>query len=192
MRDGGRIMKWIGAWFWSRVRDNENWAQTLARVLGNLFRITLTVVLLGVGTISVSGHLENQRYRREQEQTQLIAVTASLRTEQNDNGCAEMFPLALLVRNDSAQALISMDVMLSARRPGTSTNVLDYGHREIRWDHVIPPGYSMTMCYMPPDSAPPSAVFSADPRSYTMVLRPTEQWMIEETNATRSRWQVVH
>lgn len=187
----GRIMKWIGAWFWSRVRDNENWAQTLVRVLGNLFRIALTLVLLGAGTIAVFSHLESQRYRREQEERRLISVVASIRTEQNDNDCAEMFPLGLLVRNDSTKALMSMDIELSARRPGTSTNVLQFGHRHIRWDQVIPPGYSMTMCYIPPDSAPAPAVYSADPDAYTIVLRPSEQWMIDETNATRSRWQVV-
>jgi len=83
-----------------------------------------------------------------------------------------------------------MDVTLSARRPGTSTNVLPYGQREIRWDHVVPPGYSMTICYMPPEGAPESAVFAADTASYTVVLRPAEQWMIDETSATQSRYQV--
>lgn len=187
----GRIMKWIGAWFWSRVRESENWAQTLVRVLGNLFRIVLTLVLFVVGAAAVSSYLDSQRYRQKQAEARLISVTASIRTEQADNGCSEMFPLALSVRNDSTKALMSMDIALSARRPGTSTNVLQYGQREIRWDHVMPPGYSMTMCYRPPDSAPLSAVFSADPVSHTIVLQPNEQWMTDETSATRSRWQVT-
>jgi len=183
-------MKWIGAWFWSRVRENENWAQTLVRVIGNLFRIALTAIVLGAVVIGSFGYVNDQRSRELRQETQMISVVASIKTEQHDNGCDNMFPLALFVRNDSSQALMSMDVALSARRPGTSTNVLEYGHREIKWDHVVPPGYSMTMCYIPPESAPPAAVFSADPVSYSIVLRPSQQWMIDETNATRSTWQV--
>lgn len=188
----GRFMKWIRAWFWSRVRDNENWAQTLVRVIGNLFRIALTLAALAAGTVAMSSYLSNQQHRQRQEETRFISVVASMQTEQNDNGCAEMFPLALFVRNDSTRALISMDIALSARRPGTSTNALQYWDRQVHWDHIIPPGYSMTMCYALPESAPPSAIYSADPISYTVVLRPSEQWMLDETRAAKSTWQIVH
>lgn len=178
-------MKWIRAWFWSRVRDNENWAQTLVRVLGNVFRILLTIVFVGAGLIFVFTYLENQKSQRSRDEARSVSVVAVLTTEQNAYGCTEMFPLALTVRNDSAKALMSMDIALSARRPGTSTNVLPYGQRNIRWDHIVPPGYQMTMCYMPPEAAPIGAVFSADPEYYSVRLSPPEQWMLNETNAAR-------
>lgn len=178
-------MRWIKAWFWSRVRDNENWAQTLVRVLGNLSRILLTIIVVGAGLIVVFSYLENQKDQRRRDQARAVSVVAVLTTEQNTHGCTEMFPLALIVRNDSTEALMSMDVALSARRPGTSTNVLPYGQREVRWDHIVPPGYQMTMCYMPPAAAPIGAVFSADPEYYSVRLSPSEQWMLNETSAVR-------
>ena len=38
----GRLRRW----FWSPVKNAENWAQTVFRVLGNLFRIALTLCVL--------------------------------------------------------------------------------------------------------------------------------------------------
>jgi hypothetical protein len=49
-------MRLVRAWFWSSVRKDENPAQTLVRVLGNLFRISLTfVVVSGLGLAAVVG-----------------------------------------------------------------------------------------------------------------------------------------
>ena len=181
-------MRWIRAWFWSQVRDSENWAQTLVRVSGNLLRIALTIAVLGTAGLASTTYLADRtdRQRRAQvlEESRSIDVVASYFTPGNDNGCNERFPLALSVTNDSSKALMRMTIAVSARIPGTSTNVLTYGQREIGWDHIVPSGYSMTMCYMPPSSAPEPAVFAADPIHHTVVLQESEQWMIDETSAT--------
>lgn len=55
---------WLRRWFWAPVNQNENWAQTVFRVLGNLFRIALTVCVLffavGVSLIAFSSARENR------------------------------------------------------------------------------------------------------------------------------------
>lgn len=49
---------WLRRWFWAPVRHAENWAQTILRVLGNLFRIALTVCaflfVLGASLVAYS------------------------------------------------------------------------------------------------------------------------------------------
>lgn len=40
-------MRLVRSWFWSPVRKDENPVQTLVRVLGNLFRLSLTFVVVG-------------------------------------------------------------------------------------------------------------------------------------------------
>ncbi len=187
----GPAVKWIGAWLWSRVRDNENWAQTLVRVLGNLFRIAITMVALLAASLSWQGYSNGKRDQALSQEIQSVTVTTSLFTEQNDNGCPPMFPLQLCVDNNSTKALMGMDIALSARRQGTSTNTLSYGHREVRWDRIVLPGYASTACYMLPAEAPAGAIYSATPTSYTVELRPTEQWMIAEANPSRARFRLV-
>lgn len=46
-RKVGRLQRW----FWAPVRETENWAQTVFRVLGNLLRIVLTICLLCIAII---------------------------------------------------------------------------------------------------------------------------------------------
>ncbi|MEZ5997470.1 MAG: hypothetical protein R3B98_02110 [Hyphomonas sp.] len=44
-------------WFWAPIRHNENWAQTVFRVFGNLFRIALTIFIAFVAFVaSVGGY----------------------------------------------------------------------------------------------------------------------------------------
>ena len=43
---------WLRRWFWAPVGRNENWAQTVFRVLGNLLRIAFTVLVLFVAVIA--------------------------------------------------------------------------------------------------------------------------------------------
>jgi hypothetical protein len=64
-------MRWIRRWFWSPVRDNENWAQTLVRVSGNIFRIAITVVLLAAAAVVVSVQIGSLKDREETDEKRL-------------------------------------------------------------------------------------------------------------------------
>lgn len=188
-------MKWIARWFWAPVRDGENWAQTLVRVSGNLLRSFTTIVLLGAAIISVSIYLQGQEDRHDAQESQeydrrvgqLITVSVTTRSAgESSNGCSERSPLAITVRNDSALTLMEMDIELNARLRGTSTNILDYLDRRVRWDHIVPPKHMLGMCYRPGrHTVTPSAIYSARPMIESVVLRQTEDWMLSETRAER-------
>jgi hypothetical protein len=170
-------MRRVLHWFWAPVRENENWAQTLVRVLGNLFRIPIT---LGLAAAAIAAMI----YAGDSRQRRLINVEARTGIEgENSNGCTAEFPIAIEVRNNSTLTLMSMRIDVTARRPGTSTNLLN---RTIRWEHIVPPQHVLGMCYrIGRDPVDSSAVYSAAAVSYSMVLRPTEDWMQRETQARR-------
>lgn len=176
-------MKRLLRWFWVPIRESENWAQTLVRVLGNLFRTALTLAIALAATIATSIYVDGSDGRERERQARLISVEAQTGIS---NGCTAEFPLAIRVRNNSTLALTSMDINLSARLPGTSTNVLPYGERTIRWDHIVPPQHVLGMCYRggrePVDA---SRVYSASAVSYAIELQPAEDWMFRETLARR-------
>lgn len=180
-------MRRVLHWFWAPVRENENWAQTLVRVLGNLFRIAITLGLAAAAAIAAMIYAGNADSRQREREARLINVEARTGIEgENSNGCTAEFPIAIEVRNNSTLTLMSMDIDVTARRPGTSTNLLDYGERTIRWEHIVPPQHVLGMCYrIGRDPVDSSAVYSAAAVSYSMVLRPTEDWMQRETQARR-------
>ncbi len=180
-------MRRVLHWFWAPVRENENWAQTLIRVLGNLFRIAITLGSAAAAAIAAMVYAENADSRQREREARLINVEARTGIEgENSNGCTAEFPVAIEVRNNSTLTLMSMDIDVTARRPGVSTNILDYGERTIRWEHIVPPQHVMGLCYRigrdPVDSA---AIYSATARSYSIDLRPAEDWMQRETQARR-------
>lgn len=185
-------MYWLRRWFWTPVRENENWAQTLVRAAGNLFRIVLTLTIVLAVSIAVMVFmqgLENQHHARVAE---LISVSASidpvLIEGEEPQRCPIEYPILISVENVSDLTLMSMDIEVTARRKGASTNLLGYGEHTIRWDSIVPPQHVMASCYRvgrgPLDT---SAVYSASPATYSIVLQPTEEWMLKETRA----WQIV-
>jgi hypothetical protein len=195
--------RWLRAWFWSSLRPSENWAQTLVRVIGNLFRILLTALAalaLGVGAQT---WISQQRDTASAREAASISVDIDVWSADHDNGCSDKFPLAVSVTNSSAKALMRMDIVLIGREPGTSSNVLNYGDSKIAWDFIVPPGYNLGMCYGYPSSAfrttswdaggrplsteIRSLSYSVNVERYSIELKRTEPWMIRETKARRIR-----
>jgi hypothetical protein len=152
-------------------------------VLGSLFRIAITLGLAAAAAITTMIYAENADRRQREREARLINVEARTGIEgENSNGCTAEFPVAIEVRNNSTLTLMSMDIDVTARHPGTSTNLLDYGEGRIRWEHIVPPQHVLGMCYrIGRDPVDRSAVYSAAVVSYSLVLRPTEYWMLRET-----------
>jgi hypothetical protein len=178
-------MKWMLHWFWAPVRPSENWAQTIVRVLGNLFRCALTLIISGAAVLAIAGYTENRKQQIEHAQARLIQVVASVNSDVSNRGCPPPLPLSVTVRNNSTLTLMSMEIRVSARSPGRSTDLLGYGAQQLQWDYIVPPGYTLQRCYAlgRRDIAASNLIFSAEPVSYSIQLRSTEDWMLSETRA---------
>lgn len=179
-------MKWIRSWFWSSVRDGENWAQTLVRIAGNLFRIVVTGVAVLIGAIATQSAISEGQQRQRASEVANILVFARLDDGNQRGECSAPYPLRIGVRNNSSRTLMQMTVRLSARHRGESTNVLGYGQDEIRWDSIVPPHHELGLCYSEDRARPAdrTLIYNAQPDAHSVQLRDTEDWMLRETRAT--------
>lgn len=183
------IPKWLKSWIWSSYRSNENWAQTLVRVFGNLFRIAVTLVLLIV--LIAIGFFAWDSYKSSQPKpSDAVSVYVENRTTskaRNDDGspfCTEEYPLLVFIYNRSDKAITSIVLQLTARREGSSTNTLGYADKEITVDKIIPPDHVYGSCYRNIAAQnDPSLIFSASFYSFELKLSDLESWMLEETDA---------
>ncbi len=182
-------MKWLGRWFWSPIKTGENSAQTLVRVLGNLFRSVLTVVVVGVALIIVLSAYYSSKssadYAATQADKEKIYVKVTL-MEDADRGefCEREFPLVVYVRNDSSKALMSMTIDLTAREVGASTNVLTYPDDRIVWDKIVPPQHELFMCWGI-NRKHDGLTYSGKAQTYMIELESVEPWMLKESTATK-------
>lgn len=128
----------IRRWFWSPVKIGENWAQTLLRVLGNLFRIALTLIILMAIALSIAIYISDQNYKSRQEERNQARIAAqaakpinsvSIRlvqdflddhTKDHADGCSDEYPFAVIIENQSDMAITQTWISLSVRRRGTS------------------------------------------------------------------------
>ena len=184
-------MAWLRRWFWSPLREQENSAQTLVRVLGNLFRIVLTIVVAGiaviVGAILYSSEQATRSFAEERAREAKLTLDVSHR----DGGagkysgilCADEFPLAVTLINATDKALTDMKIRLTGRERGRSTNALEYQDTELTWNSVVPPQHALTMCYALVTRNAAQLVYTAEPDYYFRLVDP-EPWMINETDAS--------
>jgi hypothetical protein len=77
----GEEMGWLGRWFWSPVGANENSAQTLLRVLGNLLRtgLTLFVLLIAFMLVAILLHDAAARERLKAKEAAFKDLTIIIR-----------------------------------------------------------------------------------------------------------------
>lgn len=185
-------MGWFGRWFWAPPREGENSAQTLVRVLGNLFRSAFTVVLLGAAAILAIGWQQNREYA-ERQNAEAVALTLHVslydqtgpRPERAQQ-CNAFFPLLVYIRNTGARALQRTTISLTVREPGTSTNLLEYPQQELTWDLIIPPGHDISQCYTLPEKYQGRGyVAGGELQSFRTIMNDPEPWMLLETKARR-------
>lgn len=180
-------MGWVRKWFWSPVKPDENWAQTVFRVFGNLFRSAVTLAfLLGaplIGLALYANHNSSAEYRRlTAEKAKIFVNVGLLEEEQRGRLCSPDYPLVAYVRNDSDMALMSMQIDLTGRKPGSSTNHLTYSNNKLQWDSIVPPGYAYATCWSVA-AENLNLTYDGTAQSYTIELEPLEDWMLEETKA---------
>jgi hypothetical protein len=144
----GPRVSWWRWWLWAPVRPGENLIQTLLRVSGNVLRGALSLaVLVGLiaGMVAYIGGADQRARELAQSEIVLEAFAGP------SNGCPAETPVAITVYNESRLALMRMRFDVSARRPGTSTDLvaIEYGYNggERYWDRIVPPGHLLTMCY---------------------------------------------
>lgn len=182
--EGKNMMGKIRSWFWTPPRENENWAQTIVRVSGNLLRSSVSIVLLATIFLAVTSHFTNISYKaRAEEARRQEALVVAIPNDLPNNGCPVESPLAITIYNRSTLTLFSASILVTAREPGTSRNVLDHLDGSLNWDHIIPPEHSLSMCYRTGRTRiNPRLVYSAALSS--RQFRHTEEWMLRETLAT--------
>ncbi len=113
------------------------------------------------------------------------AARAIVERKLDDEESARLAPPYLVVRatNNSPETLMSMTIDVSARRRGTSSDVLSGRSYEIQWDEVLPPQHMLARCFSYFDSSIDGTLaLSASPINYSVILRSPEPWMFDETN----------
>lgn len=181
-----RKVGWLRRWFWTPVKQQENWAQTVFRVLGNLSRTTLTLLVLLVVTALAATFISDQSFRRaeaEREATKpqnFVSVSIDFTFLEDENkdfadGCNKSFPFATEIHNGSKMAMTETWLVFSVRKKGT-TEALRFrgtdfsGGFSDRWQdakgtytdvirNIILPNSSLGWCW----NFPPDAFFNFDP-----------------------------
>jgi hypothetical protein len=181
---------WLGHWFWAPIKVSENSAQTLVRVLGNIFRIALTIVLAAVGLLIWAIMDSSERtsallsaQKAEQDKIQLSVKLLPAKELSNEKVCTKAYPLVVEVTNDSRdKALMSMSIELTAREPGSSTNKLNYyPDGRLEWDAIVLPKHSVIQCWSVKQEHR-QLTYSGVPISYSMKLEPVAEWMFKEAS----------
>lgn len=89
-------MKWLGRWFWSPIKPGENSAQTLVRVLGNLFRDALSLVILivvvGGVLLGITSARSSADYaERETERAKLVVTVTRVEPKDTSADVRQLF-----------------------------------------------------------------------------------------------------
>ena len=181
-------MKLVKAWFWSRAKLNENWAQTVFRVTGNLLRNLISlIIVLAVGVFAYSGI--SNIWLQNFDQRRLVEVTIEHREQsekRKDDGtllCSKDRPLIVKLSNKSRYAVSGFVIKLSARSRGRVENRLRYPHNEVVWRDIIPPNHFDAACYGNPTVRDePALVYSGTAMRDSIKLIPVEDWMYDEVS----------
>lgn len=173
-------------WFWSPLVSGENWAQTIFRVLGNLFRTATTLLVLLIGVSLTVNFMANENYeraaaKREAEKPEnfvTVSIDQSFLNNANKDfadGCNKAYPFATNIYNGSNMAMTETWLVFSVRKKGT-TDVLRFrgsnfeGGLSDRWmdtkEHfeesikrIILPGSTTGWCW----GFPPEGFWNFDP-----------------------------
>lgn len=61
---------WLRKWFWAPINPGENWAQTIFRVVGNLFRTSFSILVLII--LGTTATLWVDQVQRDQQQERVV------------------------------------------------------------------------------------------------------------------------
>lgn len=178
---------WFKSWLWSKRPDAENSAQTLVRILGNLFRLTVTaavsMLLMGGGLLAILALDDAQKRAERDAHREAITVTTRLRGAANnsDDFCSDQRPLGVVINNGTDQALTRVEIQLLARVPGRSSNVITgFSESRISSDFIVPPRDDGGFCMVVPKTGRHEAkdlIWSAEIVGHSIVLEEMKPWM---------------
>lgn len=96
-----RALRW---WFWSVKPPNENWAQTLVRVLGNWLRLTITAFVLFLVVVAV---LQAQQDAKQKKKDEILSrVDVNVRFAPLAAGCSAERPYLVTITNNNPDYMI--------------------------------------------------------------------------------------
>lgn len=136
---------WLRRFFWDAAKANENWAQTLARVLGNLFRTSAAIfIMLGAFAVAVAVS-SYEMNRRAEASDPANFITANVSFGSKD--CPEDRRWNVRVTNKSKEVLSYAEFKLSIREKGSSRYLfLNKDHSTLIVQRFVPPDYGYQFC----------------------------------------------
>jgi hypothetical protein len=105
--------------------------------------IALVLVIIIVVAVVLQNDREQTARSRERDNAIVITVVYSA------GKCGAEKPLAVSVRNGTSETLDAVEMRLEAYRPGFSTDLLEssYDEHTLKWDKVLSPTQTETLCY---------------------------------------------
>lgn len=114
--------------FWDGAKPDENWAQTILRVLGNLIRSFISLMLLLAFAIGGAVWLDSLPGEKERALDDVDVDIAY-----DSQRCTEENPIYIGVVNMGRKPVTNIQVQIFARQPQFSNSAL-VGYN---WDHRI-------------------------------------------------------
>tara|TARA_R110000744_G_scaffold57807_5_gene121101 strand:- start:178 stop:741 length:564 start_codon:yes stop_codon:yes gene_type:complete len=180
-------MSKLGRWFWAPRREPENWAQTLVRVLGNIFRDVISAFVILV-VVALVGWGISGLWQATFDETKFVTArvshraTSSVKLETGIDICNEDYPLGVYVENKSSKSLESVSISIIARERGSTENVLPWDEDSVVLKNIVPPMYSFFTCYRYKTALQrQDLVYSGEVSRYSVKLVEPEDWHFKET-----------
>jgi len=125
--------------------------------------VLVIALVIGISALIQNERESNARYQAERRAAQAREEAAARAEEVQRKAvettilysvktCGATQPLAVTVRNGSSRTLYAIDFSLTAHWRGHSTNLLKYGDMYMKWDRILAPSESATLCYSLPRS----------------------------------------
>lgn len=138
----GRFRRFL----WDPPKDAENWAQTIVRVLGNIFRTSLACIALlaiALGAAVGIGAAINQQAEAN-DPANLVTADIAIDSE----NCGRQSPWSVQIRNDSTKVLIEGTFELSMRERGSSRKLQlgGWSGAPIVVHKFVPPEHTYRFC----------------------------------------------
>lgn len=129
--------------FWDPRRSEENSAQTLIRVLGNLIRSFISLSILATALI-VSAYYVAEFFNSENRALKNTYISV----EYDPEFCNSENPISVAIENESNKSITNVRFNVEARLQNRSSNLIEWSSR-IRAnsnDIIIEPGFRYRFC----------------------------------------------
>lgn len=132
--------------FWDPPKDTENWAQTIVRVLGNIFRTSLACIALSAIALGAAVGIGAAINKQAEANDPANLVTAEIAID--GKNCDRQSPWRVQIRNDSTKVLIEGTFALSMRERGSSRKLQlgGWSGAPIVVHKFVPPEHTYSFC----------------------------------------------